>query len=60
MQILKDELVQQIQTCHDLIQSNTSSKTNVSSLTESTVHEILEKRLKLADSEVALQIEHLE
>jgi hypothetical protein len=55
IQILKEELVQQIKDCHDLVASRGQS-----SLTDQAVHDLLERRLKLADSEVALQIEHLE
>jgi Rad3-related DNA helicase len=58
IQILKEELVQQIKDCHDLVASSNSR--GHSNLTDQAVHDLLERRLKLADSEVALQIEHLE
>ena len=53
LQILKDELVQQIKDCHDLIQSSNNNRSQ-HHLNEQLVHEIFEKRLKLVNSEVAL------
>jgi len=55
--MLKDEVTLQIKDLSDIIQQRNHYSNDVS---EQKVNDMVEKRLKILDSEIALQIEHLE
>lgn len=56
-QMLKDEVTLQIKDLSDVVQQRNHYSNDVS---EQKVNDMVEKRLKILDSEIALQIEHLE
>ena len=60
--MLKDEVSQQIKDISDMIMATQNQRVSQHSneISEQTVNDMVEKRLKILDSEVALQIEHLE
>ena len=55
--MLKDEVTLQIKDLSDIIQQRNHYQSDVS---EQKVNDMVEKRLKILDSEITLQIEHLE
>lgn len=60
-QMLKDELTLQIKDLTDTIQLRINHHQSASGeISEQKINDLVEKRLKILDSEVALQIEHLE